>query len=453
MPRRFSSLVVALLWGSCCVCLVSAALFSEKRPHNVEKSRIPSLSPVLRDLKNFYLSTIEPKRNNLTENDLWALATVFGKTVIQNDQPRPQHKNPSAFQMEGCSYPSPHSALQLMKDIQGSEPIAYLSTPCIATDSFGNLVANYVEGRLCANFTGLHYVSSNKGWDIPGLRWNDHNNISIDAFLRPLPSVVLNPIVKSMSLEQIQHQCACPNLCHLSGNSLTSKYPAAVREMLAPLYESHVPNMQKLYAMDSFRHSFPPHFSVTEQETLPLIPDVAIHYRCGDNIHSAGMGLLRFTTLKNIIPSSAHYIYVMSEDQIRKTKGHEGAFCTRILTSLHEYLAESFSNKTIVTLRGAKIFDDMTRLALAPVVVASLSSFSLFAAISNKNVAYYPTVPPHKNSIFGNKQTYIGPNFTWLPQKHMISSVILMRMDISNAANGVKVEKVLQCLRSEDRIC
>ena len=123
------------------------------------------------------------------------------------------------------------------------------------------------------------------------------------------------------------------------------------------------------------------------------------------------MGLMRFTTLKKLIPSSANYVYVMSEHEVRKTKGSEIGFCTGILKHLHTYLSDNFPEKTIVTLRGAKVFDDVTRFALSPVLVASLSSFSLFAAITNKNKAYYPAYPPHKNGLFRNHQVALCLRF------------------------------------------
>jgi dihydrofolate reductase len=120
------------------------------------------------------------------------------------------------------------------------------------------------------------------------------------------------------------------------------------------------------------------------------------------------MGLLRFPVIANLVPSDARNVYVMSEDERRKTRNGEASFCTQILFNLHKYLAQQFPDKTVVVLRGAKIFDDMTRLALAPVCVASLSSFSLFAAMTNRHKAFFPAVPPHtKDSIFNNHQVKV----------------------------------------------
>ena len=131
------------------------------------------------------------------------------------------------------------------------------------------------------------------------------------------------------------------------------------------------------------------------------------------------MGLMRFSTLKALIrerdadgdadrPAGEarppQFVYVLSEDGSRKTKSAETSFCSHVLLALHSFLAEAFPDKTVATLRGARIFDDMTRLALAPTAIASLSSFSLYPAITNANRAYYPAMPPHKHGLFSNQQ-------------------------------------------------
>jgi hypothetical protein len=138
-----------------------------------------------------------------------------------------------------------------------------------------------------------------------------------------------------------------------------------------------------------------------------IAKDVAIHYRCGDNIHSSGMGLLRFAVIAERVPSSARLVYVMSEDHKRKTVSDEAFFCSFVLSSLFDYLVQTFPDKTIVMLRGAKLFDDMTRMALAPVTIASMSSFSLFACITNKHRVYYPA-----SALFDHQQVMKRGNAT-----------------------------------------
>jgi hypothetical protein len=108
-------------------------------PHPSYPARPPQFSytPAEQALRQFFNTSIAPRRGRISPNDLQELAAEFAKTVVQNDQPRPFHKNAAAFSMEGCPHHSPQSALQLMQKLQGAWPSVYLSTPCISTDSFG----------------------------------------------------------------------------------------------------------------------------------------------------------------------------------------------------------------------------------------------------------------------------------------------------------------------------
>jgi len=51
---------------------------------------------------------------------------------------------------------------------------------------------------------------------------------------------------------------------------------------------------------------------------VPLVPDVSIHYRCGDNVVTH-YGFLPFKVYSDLIAEGARTIYVMSEHPSRKT--------------------------------------------------------------------------------------------------------------------------------------
>jgi hypothetical protein len=107
---------------------------------HASKAQFPSTftySPAEKGLQLYFDSTIALKNGDLTQHDLEALEVEFAKTVVPNKPPRPVHKNPSVFAMEGCPYHMPQAALTLMEKIQGPRPSVYLSTPCLNTDSFG----------------------------------------------------------------------------------------------------------------------------------------------------------------------------------------------------------------------------------------------------------------------------------------------------------------------------
>jgi hypothetical protein len=58
--------------------------------------------------------------------------------------------------------------------------------------------------------------------------------------------------------------------------------------------------------------------SPEEQAKLPIIPDVTIQYRCGDNIQFSYMyGILPYTAFPSRIPANAKHIYVVSDHPTR----------------------------------------------------------------------------------------------------------------------------------------
>lgn len=115
-----------------------------------------------------------------------------------------------------------------------------------------------MEGRLCAEVTGLHYVSTNLGWDVLEQKWADHSDVGIESFVSPLAAAVLHrssatgthneslPGGGSAALEEIYKACPCANLCHLRRDSLIARMPWRVREILAPMYQAHLPRMKPL---------------------------------------------------------------------------------------------------------------------------------------------------------------------------------------------------------------
>lgn len=98
-------------------------------------------------------------------------------------------------------------------------------------------------------------------------------------------------------------------------------------------------------------HSFP--FAVT---TLPVIPDVAIHYRCGDNLFTH-YGFTPFRIFAKIIPTTAKHIYILSESSDRSSKLNSVTRCAAIFDALHIYLMKHFPSSVVVILRGHDIFE------------------------------------------------------------------------------------------------
>jgi hypothetical protein len=94
-------------------------------------------TPAEEALQLYFNTTVAPKRGRLTVQDLEALAAEYAAIVVPNKPPRPVHKHPAVFALEGCPHRSPELSMSLMEKLQGEQPTVFLSTPCLHTDSFG----------------------------------------------------------------------------------------------------------------------------------------------------------------------------------------------------------------------------------------------------------------------------------------------------------------------------
>ena len=62
----------------------------------------------------------------------------------------------------------------------------------------------------------------------------------------------------------------------------------------------------------------------------------------------------------------------MAENPSRKSNKQRISQCNSILNGLFNYLKNEFPSSTVVVLRGASMYDDMTRLALANTTICRL---------------------------------------------------------------------------------
>ena len=135
-----------------------------------------------------------------------------------------------------------------------------------------------------------------------------------------------------------------------------------------------------------------------EIKTLPIVPDVALQYRCGDNIQFSYMyGILPFTAYPSRIPTTAKYIYVLSDHPSRALHAAYTSKCQMILQGLFEFLKKERPQATIVVKRGGDLFLDYARLAFAKVTICSASTYCLWPALASigKSITSLPTLPLH----------------------------------------------------------
>jgi hypothetical protein len=120
---------------------------------------------------------------------------------------------------------------------------------------------------------------------------------------------------------------------------------------------------------------------------LPLVPNVTIQYRCGDNIGfgKTRYGLLPFSAFRppRINPNIAKFIYVIADSPGRQSYHAFSSRCGIILQSLYGFLKKTFPSSVIVIKRGGDPFLDYARIAYSNITICSASTFCLWPALSN----------------------------------------------------------------------
>jgi hypothetical protein len=295
-----------------------------------------------------------------------------------------------------------------------------IGAPCFGPDSLGNSLSMYMEGRLCGQELGVTYIAAPK---------MEHNQYANHTFFKALPAFALNRTGSyggSRELEAAMRKRCCISICHERHDSLIHKHMpiagAIFRQAIDTYWAERTANGVKelpftTLPQDSgskigFRGNkidIRPDTNLTEIGSLPVIPDVAVHYRCGDNVYR-NYGFMPFGAMKSVINSSDATIYVMAEHPGRKADHQRRQRCHVILDGLLDYLMQHYPTATVVLLRGDDMFEDLVRLTLAKKTICSASTFCLWPAAAQTNDVYYPAT-----GLVGyeNHLNY-GSHFHWL---------------------------------------
>ena len=150
-----------------------------------------------------------------------------------------------------------------------------------------------------------------------------------------------------------------------------------------------------------------------------FIPDVVIHYRCGDNLNmppSVGMGLIPFSFYPKVISNQTKSIQILSDDPERKPQNkHE---CTTILNRLKDYIKEKFPLSTVLELRGGDPLLSFSFIALANTTICSPSTFCFFASIGNPNTVNYPLT-----KLIAANNLSIGPTYNFIKNLSLVPKI------------------------------
>ena len=310
----------------------------------------------------------------------------------------------------------PHQALDALASstfsAETSRANVLVSSACIGVDSLGNYLGNYLENVACADKIGVAYMAVAKVYEP---RTRDASN----AFLSALPSLVLPPpssAASVLSLPKLTAACPCRESCHENPRAV---WPKSLATVVRPLLQTALAQHRASLSLNTTVArgdicTAPP------ETVLPLTPDAAVHYRCGDNF-VGHYGFVPFAAVAQRIPASAKTIYVLAEARGRKTaapaKQHMAGKCDVVLRALHQYLAARFPAAVVLLRRGGDDpYTDLVRLAYAPVTVCSVSTFCLWPALASNNTAYFPITP----LILGGTGMPLRQGFVWMAANNVV---------------------------------
>lgn len=236
--------------------------------------------------------------------------------------------------------------------------------------------------------------------------------------------IFLHIISIGQANENVEMMCKCTRYCWGNGGAPWVNNSAFI-------------GVHMLSAIRDFKATISPETATTvspdtdfsnarTDEALPMVPDVTIQYRCGDNIGFSYMyGILPFTAFTVRIPQDSKYIYVLSDHPSRAMHSQFTSKCQVILKALFVYLIETNPGSTIVVKRGGDLFLDYIRMAYSKVLICSASTYCFWPALANVQnggEVHFPLT-----SLIAGADTLnlapksFGDNFHWINETSIIS--------------------------------
>ena len=317
-------------------------------------------------------------------------------------------KNSTDQHKEVCGICYGYNVLTLVSDhwvnFIGNLPIMVIVSN-LNYGQFGNNWGGFLPSIGCANLTGAHVVHVNLHF-----RKREYGQ-GEEAFFEAVPKVIVNqnPAKNKATMMEKSEQIGC---------SIPETFPWDIdtfeeaNEMIysfRPIVRASAEAQMRAFG---FFHNytstlFHPHIyahlkddrhnvkwdqpnladilTAEELAQLPRYPDVSIHYRCHDNILFDGMGLLPFQHILEHIPTSAKYIFILTE-------GFENMkhICGPILDALQNDIKFRFPKAHVVIRRGGHIIEVVSFFINSPLMVmCSASTFCFFTATSNIHAKVY----------------------------------------------------------------
>lgn len=294
----------------------------------------------------------------------------------------------------------------IYKDPELRDIAVYVTNPCFTTHSMGNDFGMYAESMLCAHLSGTHFIAP------VFVDPTSSANVS-SPFFRGLPTVMLNPLyTPNSSVDKVASVCRTDwapwqetmALIHTNIDFVNDLFRMGIEDALqSALHWIPASNISsKTHTLGSPWKNSSSNATYIKGKFLP-VPDVAIHYRCGDN--SKISGLLPLSAIEYVLNSTLaaatgfaiRRIYIMAEDENRQNPNPGAAQgrsfepqkrrCGIILHRLKARIVQLLTvhqdhDVHVAVLRGQDMIHDLVRLAYAPVTICSASTFCLWPALA-----------------------------------------------------------------------
>ncbi len=312
---------------------------------------------------------------------------------------------------------------------------------CINTFQLGNTLGYYFNDVACAQLSGVHYIGVHKYFQI-----QDPSALSTPTkyqhtFLEALPKLIphRNAVDIQKAKENVRNICQCVRYCWENAAAPWLKVVETISQYMLYAIDSYIDvadidqgtvlsNITDLiyYPTKSDNKD-----TLTVSDTLattnlhpylPLIPDVTIQYRCGDNIGfgKTRYGLLPFPAITSRIYPTAKHIYIIADSPLRSAGHPYNSRCGIILEALFDILKSKFPNSVVIIKRGGDLFLDVARLAYSNITICSASTFCLWPALANRGSVHFPFTPLIAGGWTNKSLPDFGPNFHWIREVEIL---------------------------------
>ena len=293
----------------------------------------------------------------------------------------------------------------------------------------GNCLDAYFGSIACAHKSGFHFIGLSPQTDVD------------EPFFKALPYLIPHPNPLTTTNRTEMHRvldinCRCGKYCFGKGKVWESYIPE-MRQIMKNALQNHLSQRQDGIFL---QHKSLPlqhdqdYFHVDTNSYLPLIPDVAIHFRCSDNLVH-GMGLLSLKTIIERIPKNAKYIYMFSESGYRLVHRELELTSPFVVKGVWEELCRAFPNAYVIAKRGMNVFSTMAILGSANITICSPSTFCFYSTMSRDKLTYFIAGDgKHMDSY-----TPIHPNFHYIKGENLIYSNFTKNNTASEILNTLRI--------------